>query len=211
MPTFNTRPPTESQSSGYRLLRTPTNHALQALVLSDNILGCNTHFVGNRTIPCENPNCEPCASGISWRWHGYLLVMLDGTHEKAIFEMTARASTGFQEYFQRHTTLRGCKFKASRLNQRNNGRILIQLKQADLTNITLPDALPLEKLLCHIWNIPENQSNASGPKKRPPFDNARIDRSRAELPAERSEPSIIELAAVRAMKESGNGTPKKPR
>lgn len=181
MPTFDNRPPADSSSAGLRLIRTPAGHAIAGHVLSDNLVGCKTHFVGNRTIPCESPTCEPCEAGVPWRWHGYLAVLLDHGNETVLFETTARAAETFAAYFQRYGTTRGAYFKAQRLNNRSNGRVLIQTKPADLEKITLPKAPAVEKLLCHIWNIPEKQVEKTNNRPRPPFQNVRVDRSADEL------------------------------
>lgn len=189
MPSFDSAPPEDLGRSGFRLIRTPTAHALQAHVLSDNLVGCKTHFVGNRTIPCEAPDCESCNSGIGWRWHGYLAIVVDATQEVAIFECTARSAAAFAEYFKRYDTTRGCHFKAQRLNGRPNGRVLIQCKPADLAKVNLPSPPVVQKCLCHIWNIPENQVDTTKHATRPPFKAVHVDRTKPEL--QRKQPETV--------------------
>ena len=180
MPNFDSTPPADLGRSGFRLIRTPAGHPLVGHIISDSLVGCRTHFNNQRTLPCESPNCDCCESGIAWRWHGYVLLLLDATQEVVIFECTARSSESIAAYHQRHGTTRGAHMKASRVNGRNNGRVLIQCKPADLQKITLPPALPVEKLLCHIWNIPENQVSQSDQKPRPPFADTTVDRTQPE-------------------------------
>ena len=182
MPRFDTQAPPDLGRSGFRLVRTPAVHALTAHVLSERLIGCPTHFVGNRTIPCERPSCDPCESGVPWRWHGYLAIIIDATQEIVIFETTAKASAAFVDYFERMNTTRGCHMKAQRVNGKHNGRVLIQCKPADLAKIHLPESPDVEKVLCHIWNIPENQVNRGTSMKRPPADNIEVDRDRPEIP-----------------------------
>lgn len=181
MPNFETTPPEDIGRSGYRMVRTPTAAALTGYVLSENLTGCRTHFVGNRTIPCEAPDCDPCASGVPWRWKGYLAAMLNPSNEIVLFEITARAATVFAAYFERYGSTRGAAFKAIRVNQRANGRVLIQAKPADLEKINLPKSPDVQAVLCHIWNIPENQVTTPDHKPRKPFNDTRVDRSRSEL------------------------------
>ena len=188
MPRFDSAPPTDLGRSGFRLIRTPTAHALTAHVICDNLIGCRTHFVGNRTIPCEAPDCETCNSGIGWRWHGYLAIVIAATQEVAIFECTARSAAAFADYFKRYGTTRGCYFKAQRLNGRSNGRVLIQCKPADLAKINLPEPPEVQKCLCHIWNIPQQQVETTAHATRPPFKSVAIDRNKPEtipIPAQR--------------------------
>jgi len=95
--------------------------------------------------------------------------------------MTAIAAKVFQEYHERYGTTRGAAFKAQRINGRHNGRVLIQAKPADLAKIQLPPAPNVEKLLCHIWNIPEQQATSPAEMSRPPAKDIKIDRSKPEL------------------------------
>lgn len=180
MPNFDHQPPADLGRSGYRLLRTPAAHPLIGHILSDNLVGCRTHFYNQRTSPCESPNCDMCDSGIAWRWHGYVVMILDATQEIIIFECTARSAESIAAYYQRHGTTRGAHMKASRVNSRPNGRVLLQCKPADLQKISLPKAPPVEKLLCHIWNIPANQVGQTNNKPRPPFPDTTIDRTKPE-------------------------------
>lgn len=181
MPQFDSTPPTDLGRSGYRLIRTPPAHPLIGHILSDNLVGCRTHFHGQRTIPCEAPNCECCQNGIAWRWHGFVLLIIDATQEVVIFECTARSSQAIAAYHQRYGTTRGAHMKAQRANARPNGRVLIQCKPADLEKVSLPEDLPVEKLLCHIWNIPPNQISTTKNNPRPPFKDAHVDRERPEI------------------------------
>ncbi len=205
MPKFDTTPPSDLGRSGYRLIRTPANSPLFAHVLSEQLVGCKTHFVGNRTIPCEAPDCESCNSGVPWRWHGYLAIVIESTREIVIFETTARAAAAFTDYHQRYGTTRGCHLKAQRLNNRTNGRVLIQARPSDLAKINLPPAPNVEKLLCHIWNISEKQVTINERKPRPPHEDIKIDRTTTEttIPIDRAGQSGHDLNLAEPRR--GNG------
>lgn len=210
MPIFNNAPPADADHSGYRLIRTPPAHALQGHIISNNIVGCNTHFVGNRTIPCEGEGCEPCQNGIGWRWHGYVLILSAATQEVAIFESTARAAAAFAVHYQTYGSLRGAIFKATRANARPNGRVLIQLRPGDLTKVKLPPDQPVEKLLCHIWNIPPVTVSKQSSKPRMPFDHASVDRAKdpATIPINHAADvtqAVSEAIERRQAKANGNG------
>ncbi len=206
MPRFDSQAPPDLGRSGYRLVRTPAAHALTAHVISDRLIGCPTHFVGNRTIPCERPSCDPCESGVPWRWHGYLAIVIDATQEIVIFETTAKASAAFVDYYERMNTTRGCHMKAQRVNGKHNGRVLIQCKPADLAKIHLPESPNVEKVLCHIWNIPENQVNKSDSMTRPPADNIEVDRDRPELSPGRALSAERSINYAAAIARRGNGS-----
>lgn len=204
MPNFDSKPPTDLGRSGYRLIRTPTAHPLIGHIISDNLVGCRTHFNNQRTVPCEAPNCDSCENGIAWRWHGYVLLLLDATQEVVIFECTARSSESIAAYWQRYGTTRGAHMKASRVNGRQNGRVLLQCKPADLQKISLPAASPVEKLLCHIWNIPENQVSQKDHNPRPPFKEAVVDRDTPEI-----REVLRRAAEITTADQDGNGDRRK--
>lgn len=209
MPVWQNNPPTDLGRSGYRLLRTPPANPMIGYVISQNLTGCRTHFIGNRTVPCESPNCDVCDNGVSWRWHAYLLVLVEATQETIIFETTAAAAQSFAAYHQRHGTTRGCYFKASRANSKPNGRVLIQCRPADLAKVNLPRELDVQKLLCHIWNIAPNQTTTPDHMARPPFRDIKVDRARSELrPADTADPQPARLYHIDAAPGRNGESPK---
>ena len=165
---FTSTPPEKSSGSGLRLLRTPSPGKLIAVVTSDDLVGCPTHFYNKRTVPCTPPDCPACAASYPWRWHGYLSASDLKTHEHFLFEMTAQAVEPLTLYRQRHHTLRGCMFEASRLGLHANGRVVIRCKPVDLTQVDLPKSPDLIACLCHIWNVPTTQVYEEGRLKEIP-------------------------------------------
>jgi len=176
MPQFSNEAPPESTRPGFRLIRTPAQRSVVAIVTCDDLVGCPTHFYRNRTLPCEAPNCEPCNTGHAWRWHGYVSCVDQSSHEHILFEMTAQASDAFRDYRKEHNTLRGCLFKASRVSFRYNGRVVIRCKPADLAGVTLPGPPNIPVMLCHIWNIPTPDVKTNGKSKGHP--KLAVDRAR---------------------------------
>jgi len=161
MPVFTTNLPSAAEEFPYQLQRTPPNGALVAVVSSTQLLGTYTHFINNRTIPCTKPrDCEPCEEGIQKRFHVYLTAIRTDTFEHFIFETTAAGADPFKNYLRMVSEIRACHFKASRPSGKQNGRIRIVCKQADLTKIRLPDPPNVARLMCHIWNVPYDPADA---------------------------------------------------
>lgn len=200
MPQFDNGPPKGLGRSGLRLIRTPAARPVTGYVLSNNLLGCRTHYVGNRTVPCESPSCDACEAGVPWRWHGYLALQLSATTEVVILEITAQAATVFQEYYERHGTLHGAAIKATRLNNRPNGRVIIHAKPADLAKINLPNCPNVAKLLCHIWNVPEPTAEESNHMSRPPARDLKLQTGHDAGP-----PTIGDLTRFHLHAPGGNG------
>lgn len=168
MPNFYNDPPAESSRPGLRLCRTPASHPLTAIVTSRDLIGTPTHFHRNRTIPCEGKDCEVCAEGHSWRWHGYLACVEQVYHEHVLFEFTAQASEVFRNYRKKYGDLRGCLFQAARSGGKFNSRVNIQVKPANLEGVALPNEIDLIVVLCHIWNVPVPTAYLQGRLKDSP-------------------------------------------
>jgi hypothetical protein len=169
MPVFTTEPPPLPDGFVFRILRTPAKGTLQAIVTCTDVIGTNTHFVNNRTIPCEGQGeCPHCHDGFSKRWHGYVSCMITANLEHVLFEFTAHASDTFRNYYKLHNTMRACLFRATRPSGRHNGRVIIHTAPGDESRYALPDPPDIKRLLCHIWNVryDPNQSNDMG---RVPF------------------------------------------
>lgn len=169
---FSSDPPLDSTRYALRLIRTPARGKLKLIVTSDDLLGCWTHFFAGRTTPCTGATCEACRGGASSRWHGYVSVLEPGAREHLIFECTAAAATSFANYRIKHGTLRGCDFIADRTSARPNARVRLRMTPADLAAIDLPEGANLTAVLCHIWGIPQNETQTiSGPQNSPEIEH----------------------------------------
>jgi len=166
MPNWTRRPPADDDAHGIRLRRTPCGGQILAIVTSHDLIGCNTHFYRNRTVPCEAPDCQACNEGLPWRYHAYLSAVDAKTNEHFLFEMTPAAAEVFSDYFERHETLRGCLFKAHRSSPHPNGRVLISATPADLSTRTLPKEPNITKLLCYVWNVTNDNANNAPSSRR---------------------------------------------
>lgn len=155
MDPWSTTPPKDNTGLALRIVRTPAQGTLTAIVTCPGLTGRSTHFINNRTQPCDGQGaCSYCEEGHSWRWHGYVSCVLTSTMEHVLFEMTAIASETFTNYYRLKHTLIGCHFQARRPNGRHNGRVVIACKPTDPQKTTLPPPVNVQKILCHIWGIP---------------------------------------------------------
>lgn len=155
--TWSTSIPLDSRGRAFPLQRTPCPGKLLAVITSENLLGCDTHFYGGHTMPCERPGCEACEKGMPFRWHGYVAAIEYANRSHFIFEFTAQAADTFDTYRKAHGTLRGCLFESRRLNARPNGRVIIQCKPADQSKIRLPEPPDIRACMSIIWNLPAGQ------------------------------------------------------
>ena len=174
MPIWTPEPPKDRGPYSFRIVRTPPAKPLTAVITSTDLLGCCTHFLKNRTVPCEGPDqCPACREGYSWRWHGYVACVLTQGLEHVLFECSATSSDTFRNYLQLYTNLRGCWFKAYRPSQRHNGRVVIECKYTDPAKHRLPEPPDVKRILCHIWNVKADAAEITG-RVRPPFQQVGV-------------------------------------
>lgn len=171
MPTWSHDAPEDPRGPALPIRRTPAGRPMVAIVTTENLIGCYTHFHKGKTVPCEKPDCEACHDGIPYRWHSYLAAVdqKDGLH--IIFECTAQATEAFTAYRDHHATTRGCMFEARRLNSRPNGRLIIRCKPADLTVHRLPHGPDLTQCMAIIWSLPIHSvaTEVSDPERKVPL------------------------------------------
>lgn len=165
MPTWSNVPPSDESSHSMPLVRTPAGKPLTAVVTSTDLVGCDTHYWGGHTVPCEDPDCDACNHGIPKRWHGYVAAVNLDTRTHFIFEFTAHASLAFIGYRDQYETLRGCMFQARRATTSANSRLMIVTRPADLQKIALPAEPDVIRILATIWSLPQS-ALSQGPTRR---------------------------------------------
>lgn len=168
MPQFSNVPPRDPRGHALPLVRTPSGRGLAAIVTTEDLVGCPTHYFGGRTVPCEAADCKPCGEGHPWRWHGWLGAWSPSDHRAFVFEMTARVADIFVAYRDMYGTLRGCSFRAQRRSPSPNARVYVECQPADLERIRLPDPPDLIKCLSIIWNIRTPDLDVAGALKSIP-------------------------------------------
>lgn len=166
MPTWSNRLPEKQKHMGFDLRRTPQAAAIQAIITCDDILVCDTHFWGGRTIPCEREQtlpdgtitcgtCAACNESVPYRTHVYISCMAGKTREHFIFECTAHAAKTLVQYREANGTLRGCVMNASRPKGLRNSQVVVQTNSIDLAKVNLPEPPDLIKALSTIWRLPK--------------------------------------------------------
>jgi len=151
---FSTTIPTDPRGMAFPIERTPAHGKLVAAVTSENLIGTYTHFWKGHTMPCTQPDCEAHDAGIPFRWHGYVAALSNKNSLHFIFEFTAQAADTFDQYRKAHGTLRGCRFEATRLHSRFNGRVILTCRPLDQQQYQLPTAPDVAACMAIIWNIP---------------------------------------------------------
>jgi len=195
MPTFSNCLPAKTEHRGYDLRRTPADKPIKGLITSDDIIGCNTHWWGGRTVPCEDDDCEACRNNTPSRWHCYFSIYESGSKDHFIFECTGKAALPLVDWRKTNGSLRGVLITACRPKRRRNARVDIILRPFDTTGIIVPKAPDLMRAMAVIWQLPA--------------DAVKLDKAVRETPLVTTDPDV--LAAQRINEADGNGKPRKPR
>lgn len=160
---WQNRPPKPAEFAGVRLGRVQPGKDLEAIILSDKLLGCYTHFWRKRTVPCASPDCPACCDGIPARWHGYLSVWSTRTRLVTVLELTSLAGSAVADYEDRHGSLRGALLHARRLGSRPNSPVQIAITPNDCDLRTLPRQINIERFLETIWGLAETSQQSEVP------------------------------------------------
>lgn len=163
MPKYSNVPPKDPRGYALPIVRTPAGRKFRATITSPDIIGCNTHFWGGKTVPCEAPECEACRNGVPFRWHAYCSAILHPNNLHVVYETTALAAENLVLYRKSHATLRGCLIEAYRWRGAANGRIIIHCEPSAQAPDTLPTPPDLTKCLAIIWQLPEAQVSTQDP------------------------------------------------
>lgn len=194
---FSDRPPQETSGYNFDIVRCPASGKLRAAITSETLVGCPTHFFRGHTVPCSGADCSACAEGLPWRWHGYVTIFTSATHFHQLLELTAPPAEALAAYRQTHGTLRGCEIILNRTSPRPNGRVRIQTKPLDLTQMSLPSPPDLRLILATMWNLPDLAQEIRGLLKGHPQFHAK---PQPTVPDDHGPSSIADI-----LKTRGNG------
>ncbi len=155
-PHFFYEPSQLPQQNIATLTRTPHTGTLKGIITSCRPIATPTHYHARRTVPCAlPPNCPLCETGHKWRLHCYLSFVNLSNLAHEIVEFPARQYDAIANWYKRLGTIRGLYFESSRPNNRPNGPIQLSIRRPASEPSSLPDPLPVEKILCKIWGVPE--------------------------------------------------------
>lgn len=197
MPAFSDRPPAETSGHNFDVVRCPIAGKLRAVITSESLIGCPTHFFRGHTVPCESPDCPACSEQLPWRWHGYVSVFTASTHLHQLLELTAAPAQILAAWFDLHKTLRGSEVVLNRTSPRPNGKVRLQVRAIDLSAVQLPPAPDLRRVLATLWNLPVATQAVSGLMKNHPQFRPE---SQQKLPADRGLNRVSEI-----LEGNGNG------
>jgi hypothetical protein len=155
---FSNTPDVEAQPIGIPIRRTPVSGSAGGIILSDDILGCYTHFWQGRTRPCAGPACNICAEGIARRWHAWFVTKNKHDSHQFLVEVPAGPALALAAWRKENFTLRGWLIKLSRANKKVNGRVIIEMSGPKVDSMLLPPCPDVPGLLLRMWQVKNGQA-----------------------------------------------------
>lgn len=154
---WSSAPPNDAAHVTHELVRTPKKGKLRAWIISRELDGCYTHFLG-RTLPCLGDlTCPACEQGHARKWYGYLAIKPFGSPTQQILELPAGACLTLGEYVAKNTQLRGKIITCERKGGRPNGRVQISLEASEAWPETAPEPIDTRATLLRIWRVDESR------------------------------------------------------
>lgn len=163
-PNWSDRPPAPTEFAGLRLIRVAAGSRAAGICLSQNLIGCYTHYTRRRTIPCEGAGCQFCEDSGPPRWHGYVALQSLANKTVAVLELTALAAVPLADYLDRQGTLRGARIDATRTGSRANAPVTATVQPADIDLRQLPREPNVRRFLEILWDVkPSTQARELAP------------------------------------------------
>jgi len=117
---FNNSPPTD-HTMPFPIIRAKPNQPLEAVVCNRSYVGCDTHYVGGRTVLHTNPeSCVGCQENMQPRWQGYVIVESRRVKRFAVLQFTPIVGLALTRACAGTNGLLGLKIRIVRLGGRIN-------------------------------------------------------------------------------------------
>ena len=122
-------------------------------MISERPIWVLVHYVGGHDQPCQGGRrrCNHCANGHNVvRWKGYLECRGREPGDYFLAELTEMSCMDCPDIGKAGGSLRGRRIEITRLGDRANGRVHVQLSAESETTL-LPQPADLKSVLRRIW------------------------------------------------------------
>lgn len=150
---FSDRPEASAMPLGFPVVRAPQKGSDIYTLLSDEVIGCWTHFFRGRTQPCLGDLCTICSPEVRRTWHGWLLGYDPSRRQTYIVELPAGPAMALTKWREERGSLRGCSIELRRKNGKVNGPVQVGTAGPKIDLSLLPPCLDLKPMLLRMWQI----------------------------------------------------------
>jgi hypothetical protein len=147
-------PPPDDSGLYVPILSPKARGSVTATIVSEHMIGVNTHFSRNRTEPCIgiDNGCEACKKGQSTRWKGYLGAWHGGFGRYVLAEITAAAARDVGGLLtDPNKSLRGMEIHLCRVGVKPNAPVKCEIRPGRMKSDQVPSAFDERAALCRIW------------------------------------------------------------
>ncbi len=137
-------------------LKVHPGKGLTSTILSQRVLGVYTHWVGQRSLPCNSRDGEHCLvdhrTAGRYRWQGWVAVLPIAGHAPGFVSLT-EAVVKANPYLRTAKTLRGATLHLWRSGENKESKMLCRVAAGGEPRADLPIPPSTVEFLCRLWNI----------------------------------------------------------
>lgn len=150
---FEETPPDDAGPLGLRVVRAPKIGKDLWTILSEQLIGCWTHYFQRRTQPCVGSGCHICSPKTPRRWYGWLVGFDPTRREQKLVEVPPGPALSLRAYRGQVGNLRGHCIELSRRNKKDNGEVVARFGPGKFSSELLPPCPDIVPLLMRMWQI----------------------------------------------------------
>ncbi len=144
----------------WEITRAPTKGRLTVVLLSLDLIGAPTHYVGGRTTPCRPTDCIGCEAGMSPQMKYYIACHEQQTNGHLILEVTGPQADWFEPLHKQYRTLRGCAIRLFRPSMTPNGRVKFEFVRKLEDSPAMPKNPDVQAIMLRTWQVREDSVHA---------------------------------------------------
>jgi hypothetical protein len=125
----------------------------RCVITSDEFYEVDVHWIGGRTLPCLETNCEACKAQRPRKYEAYLGIVWSTSLKHEILRLTKGAMFQLKSQLSCSGSPRGHVLSVERKGDRPNGRVTILVEPLQVEISRLPASPDLEAHLARIWRV----------------------------------------------------------
>lgn len=127
---------------------------VNAICLSESIIGVYIHWLGKRSAPClavPPAECPFCKIEVPRRWEGYLGGYSERTGKKYLIHVSKEAARSCPMLSERKANLRGSRVIIERRGKAANAPCVARVESVKTQGYSLPDCFDVRAQLLLLW------------------------------------------------------------
>lgn len=150
---WTNRPDRGDDTTPVQILRARPGKVYEGIILSEDVCGAYTHYWHGRTVICKQDQCDACLNGRMPRWYGYLPIWCPSSNQIVIVELTPACVPALNEFWDKYHTLRTAKLKISRVNAKQNSRVVATFETTNYNDQACPTSPDVQRALSRLWEV----------------------------------------------------------